>query len=282
MRIEFIEQPNREPADAEPTTAEPHTEPCSCLYCREERLIAQNPKTAGEWRTLLGERQIEVDARIDELETQANGLHELFKVSHRGIIEVVEDALGREMVSDAYTAVHRLANGYAELKKQLAELCAKWPEVERVIGSLEAQLAERSAQLKEVQGNWKKYEPIVGRMEKAEARAEKAELRFKVRCQQADERDSEISDQFTLVANAERDARKRAEAAEARITQWEAQAKRADVALKDLETERDAAEARAEASDKLLELHRRFHSKVGCPGGNDCYVCAGDSNEELR
>lgn len=24
----------------------------------------------------------------------------------------------------------------------------------------------------------------------------------------------------------------------------------------------------------LLEAHRRFHSKVGCPGGKDCYVCA--------
>lgn len=24
---------------------------------------------------------------------------------------------------------------------------------------------------------------------------------------------------------------------------------------------------------RLLELHRRFHSKAGCPGGDDCYVC---------
>lgn len=23
-----------------------------------------------------------------------------------------------------------------------------------------------------------------------------------------------------------------------------------------------------------LEAHRRFHKKVGCPGGADCYVCA--------
>lgn len=22
-----------------------------------------------------------------------------------------------------------------------------------------------------------------------------------------------------------------------------------------------------------LELHRRFHGKVACPGGSDCYVC---------
>jgi hypothetical protein len=50
----------------------------------------------------------------------------------------------------------------------------------------------------------------------ANKRAEKAELRFKALCQQADERDSEVSDQFTLVANAALDARLRAEAAEAR------------------------------------------------------------------
>ena len=28
---------------------------------------------------------------------------------------------------------------------------------------------------------------------------------------------------------------------------------------------------------KLLFLHRRFHNKVGCPGGDECYVCKEDN-----
>lgn len=28
--------------------------------------------------------------------------------------------------------------------------------------------------------------------------------------------------------------------------------------------------------NKILDLHRRFHSKSGCPGGDRCYVCRGD------
>lgn len=27
----------------------------------------------------------------------------------------------------------------------------------------------------------------------------------------------------------------------------------------------------------LLELHRRFHHKAGCPGGDACYVCAAEN-----
>jgi hypothetical protein len=55
-------------------------------------------------------------ARIKELEEQANGLHELFKVNQRDIKEEVERALGFEQYIDALGAVRRLAERYVEAK----------------------------------------------------------------------------------------------------------------------------------------------------------------------
>jgi hypothetical protein len=31
---------------------------------------------------------------------------------------------------------------------------------------------------------------------------------------------------------------------------------------------------------ELLDLHRRFHGKAGCPGGSECYVCAAEWQEQ--
>jgi hypothetical protein len=32
----------------------------------------------------------------------------------------------------------------------------------------------------------------------------------------------------------------------------------------------------------LLELHKRYHSKVGCPGHPDCYVCEAEAREKYE
>jgi hypothetical protein len=114
-------------------------------------------------------------------------------------------------------------------------------------------------------------------------RAEKWELRFKVRCRQADERDSEVSDQFTLVANAEREARtriteleqrlcimvERAENREAQLVEAKRNANIVAGAMRNLVKEReqaykdidmakryaDAAEARAADLAKALKVY---------------------------
>lgn len=46
--------------------------------------------------------------------------------------------------------------------------------------------------------------------------------------------------------------------------------------IADLKKELKRRWERIERLNKLLGLHRRFHSKSGCPGGDRCYVCRED------
>lgn len=36
------------------------------------------------------------------------------------------------------------------------------------------------------------------------------------------------------------------------------------------------------AQHKLLEEYRRYHSKAGCPGPDDCYVCKAEDEFEKQ
>jgi hypothetical protein len=42
-----------------------------------------------------------------------------------------------------------------------------------------------------------------------------------------------------------------------------------------------SAAAELDEANAQLNAHRRFHSKVGCPGGQDCYVCALELEQEI-
>lgn len=48
------------------------------------------------------------------------------------------------------------------------------------------------------------------------------------------------------------------------------------------ENEALAVAAELDEANALLALHRRFHEKAGCPGAEDCYVCATERVEVLR
>lgn len=110
----------------------------------------------------------------------------------------------------------------------------------------------------------------------ANERADKWQRAFNVRCQQADERDGAISDQFTLLANAEHEARERAEKAEARLAEangvidanrWPDTAAKL---LREAESRAEAAEAHikeleaqlAEANSERDQYHKLYYQAV--------------------
>lgn len=53
-----------------------------------------------------------------------------------------------------------------------------------------------------------------------------------------------------------------------------------DAKRKAEESELSAA-AELDEAKAQLSAHRRFHSKVGCPGGQDCYVCVLELEQEI-